>query len=547
MNKNISKVVLVQPPVEDFYLTRKRTLPYGLAVLAACIRKHGFDVSIIDGLATAKSRPVEWPDSFDYLRPYYPGKDISLFSLFSGYTHFGYSYEHIGKLVRDQQPFLVGISSLFTAYADQALKTAETIKKFYPECLIVMGGHHPTRFPEQTLAHPAIDLVLRGETETSMPALCRAVQQKAPINQIPGIAFQKKNQSHISAPCCMDTLSNTPMPAFELINHKYYSRKKRGTIMVVSSRGCPMHCSYCSVSASSSHMRYRVRNPESVVREVEAQLADREIGFIDFEDENLCLNKKWFMSLFSLLEPVLKGKDIELRAMNGLYPAALDEQIIATLKNAGFKTLNLSLGSTCKHQLKRFQRPDVRASFESALDLARQYDLESVSYLIAAAPGQTAQSSLDDLVYLAAKRTLAGLSIFYPAPGSLDYQACIDKNILPDTYSLMRSTALPISDTTTRPQAATLLRLSRIINFMKYLLDNGHTLPDPEPFSDTFCASGPPERLETSIQLLQWFLHDGLIRGVSPLGGIFTHICDTDLTRQFLEKIKSITVRGTKS
>jgi anaerobic magnesium-protoporphyrin IX monomethyl ester cyclase len=248
------------------------------------------------------------------------------------------------------------------------------------------------------------------------------------------------------------------------------------------------------------------------------------------------------LSLFSRIKQIVTGTSIELRAMNGLYPPAIDEDIVRMMKESGFKTLNLSLGSTSKQQLKKFKRKDVRSSFEQALELAQKHKLECVSYIIAAAPGQNAQSSLDDLLYLAQKRTLIGLSIYYPAPGSLDYNLYEDKNIFPEHFSLMRSSALPLDDTTSRIQAVTLLRLSRIINFMKYLKDNSESIPKPEPFLDHEIKSSGRQAI--SKELLQYFLYDGKIRGVDSDGRIYSHLTDSDLTKQFIKKIKSIAISG---
>lgn len=541
-----SKIVLVQPPIEDFYLTKKRTIPYGLAAIAACLQETNFNVEILDALATNKSKIIAYPEEFSYLKMFYGQSDVTAFSLFHAFKHFGYSYEYLGTKIRDKKPFVVGISSLFTAYGNAALETARMIKKFYPRCKIVLGGHHPTVFPERVLACSAVDFVLRGEGETGMARLCEALKTGSDLEQIPGIAFKKKNALFISDPSWMTDLNRLPIPALDLINHDFYQRKNKRATLIVSSRGCPMQCSYCSVSASSSYAPFRQRFVGNVIQELEHQSKDHDIGFIDFEDENLCLNKQWFLQLFSKIKSLFMDKDVEIRAMNGLYPPALDEEIVSMMKDSGFKTLNLSLGSTSKDQLKKFKRRDVRASFEKALLLAKKYDLECVSYIIAAAPGQTAQSSLEDLLYLAQKRTLVGLSIFYPAPGSLDYQLCTDKKILPKSFSLMRSTAFPLNEKTSRTQAVTLLRLSRILNFMKHLIDTDGFIPKPKPFShrQTPLFSS---RETLSKTLLQWFLYDGKIRGARADGKIYTHLADTVLTQQFIKRINAIPIAGVSS
>jgi anaerobic magnesium-protoporphyrin IX monomethyl ester cyclase len=472
------------------------------------------------------------------------------FSLFHDFKHFGYSYEYIATQVRDREPFLVGISSLFTAYCNEAVKTAQIIKQFYPECKIVIGGHHPTQFPEKVLECGAVDFVLRGEGETNMNLLCKALKNSSDLEQnidfehIPGIAFKKKNSIFISKPSWLNDLNTIPLPNFNLINNNFYQRKNKTSTMVVSSRGCPMQCSYCSVSSLSSYGPFRQRSCENVIEEIKDQIKKQNIGFIDFEDENLCFNKEWFLSLFSRIKQILRGKNIELRAMNGLYPPAIDEDIVIMMKESGFKTLNLSLGSTSKQQLKKFKRKDVRSSFERALKLATKHNLESVSYIIAAAPGQSAQNSLEDLLYLAQLRTLIGLSIYYPAPGSLDYKLYENKNILPEHYSLMRSSALPIDYTTSRIEAVTLLRLSRILNFMKSLKDTDGTIPEPEPFLEDKIKSS--DRQKISKKILQYFLNDGIVRGVDSDGRIYSLLTDPDLTQQFIKKIKNIKVAGSE-
>ena len=54
-------ILLIQPPIRDFYLTAKRTIPYGLASIAAGLIEAGFCVQILDALATAKSRVLDLP------------------------------------------------------------------------------------------------------------------------------------------------------------------------------------------------------------------------------------------------------------------------------------------------------------------------------------------------------------------------------------------------------------------------------------------------------------------------------------------------------
>jgi radical SAM superfamily enzyme YgiQ (UPF0313 family) len=519
----MSDILLIQPPIRDFYLTAKRTIPYGLASIAAALTRDGFSVELFDSLATSKSRTVGLPDEMAYLAEYYGRPDRSPFALFHDFRHFGYSFEHIGLTARKSQAFLVGISSLFTAYSGEALETARMVKKFHPRCKIVLGGHHPTEMPEEAMRCKAVDYVLRGEGEVSMPKLAGAIREGTGVESVPGIVLRMEDGTiKRDKPAVMTSLDDSPLPALHLIEHQFYRRKGRGGMVVVASRGCPQKCSYCSVGGAS-HLRYRRRSVESVLCEIEEGVTRYAAGFIDFEDENISMH------------------ELELRAMNGLFPPTLDDELIVAMKEAGFRTLNLSLGTTSTEQLKRFRRPDVRKSFDLALSSARKHGLQAVGYIIVGAPGQDPGESVKDLLYLAARPVLAGVSVYYPAPGSADYRTCIDAAILPAHFSLMRSTALPISDSTTREQSLTLLRLGRLLNFMKLLSDSGKGIPWESASSNSETDFlEPSDRMQIGMKLLGRFLGDGIIRGVTPAGEVYEHKACPELTRRFINGMRSL-------
>ncbi|GLI33092.1 B12-binding domain-containing radical SAM protein [Desulforhabdus amnigena] len=584
----MADILLIQPPIRDFYLTAKRTIPYGLACIAASLIKEGFSVEILDGLATSKSRIIPWPEEMSYLREYYGKADFSPFALFHSFKHFGYSFQHLGEAAKRSGAFLVGISSLFTAYSTEALQTAEAVRAAHPHCRIVVGGHHATEMPERVLQCGAVDFVLRGEGEVSMPKLARALREKTSLESVPGIVHRKIDRSiRLSPPALMEDLDLYPLPAMSLIQQKHYQRSRKAGTVVMASRGCPMQCTYCSMGASSC-ISYRRRSVDRVLHEIEVAVLQQGAGFIDFEDENISLQKDWFLELLKGIRELCRrgaehhqgsssnlphrliphltfghdtapdpkpsspcwgeglGKDSsqsfitpELRAMNGLFPPTLDEEVVKTMKEAGFKTLNLSLGTTSQEQLRSFRRPDVVRAFDAALSHAEKYGLEAVGYIIVGAPGQTAADSISDLLFLASRRVLAGVSVYYPSPGSVDFKKCEEAGILPSRLSLMRSTAIPISHTTTREESVTLLRLGRILNFIKLLQSTENSPIAPSPLQ-TQNLSGIVDRMEKGRILLQSFLHDGIIRGVSPEGEVYTHKTSHSLCKMFIAGLKKL-------
>jgi radical SAM superfamily enzyme YgiQ (UPF0313 family) len=537
----MTDVLLIQPPIRDFYLTAKRTVPYGLGCLAASLEAHGLRPAILDATASPKQRRLAWPAALAHLQPWYGRADISPFALFHEFRHFGTSFAHLGRLARISGAPLVGIASLFTAYADEALETAAAVKTAHPGCRIVMGGHHATVLPEAVMAHPAVDFVLRGEAEESLPLLARRLQAGQRLETVPGIVLRRGDGSlQVTAPVWIADLDRLPPPALAHMPMRAYRRAGRGAAVVVGSRGCPLHCSYCSVGGSSG-IPYRRRRVESVLAEIARAVEEIDAGFIDFEDENLSLSRSWLIELLEGLGERFGDRGLELRAMNGLLPTTLDDELVARMARSGFRTLNLSLGSACPQQLKRFGRPDVRPAFSAALAMAQRHGLAAVGYIIVGAPDQDPGRSVDDLLFLAGQRVLAGVSIYYPAPGSPDWGRLAQLGLLPAEIGRLRATALPVAHTTSRSEAVTLLRLGRILNFIKALLDEGGGMPPPAPVDGPLASAA---RREIGMRLLQGFLHDGTIHGMTPAGELYRHQCAAHLTRRFIDGLRGIEVRG---
>jgi anaerobic magnesium-protoporphyrin IX monomethyl ester cyclase len=538
----MSDILLVQPPIRDYYLTRKRTIPYGLACIAAAAMRNGFSVEILDALSVSKSRPIDTPSEMDYLHAYYGRPDRSPFALFHQFRHYGYSFDTVGKKARENGAFLVGISSLFTPYAEEALRTAEAIRQYHPDCRIVMGGHHPSACPREVMQNKAVDFILRGEGEASLPVLAAALKNGSPLDRVPGIVYRKPDGALFVAPPAF----HEPLeaPSLQLLQDRYYKRGKHNSAVVVCTRGCPMDCSYCCVGRSSK-IPYRRREISSVLAEID-QAVENDVRFIDFEDENLSLDKTWFRELLTRLYKKYGGLGIELRAMNGIYPGSLDRESVEWMGKAGFRSLNLALASAVPVEFKRFNRPDVRKDFDRALAHAEEFGLEATGYVIAGAPFQQPENSVYDLLYLAQRRVLAAVSAYYPAPGSRDYESCRLLGILPQHTSLMRSTALPISNRTTRIEAITILRLGRILNFMKSLLDTGSSIPEPKLLQENQLAD-TENRREIGIMLLADFFASGKIRGVQPDGRVFAHQISGDLAQVFLQGLRREKIRGVRA
>ena len=469
------KILLIQPPVQDFYQTAIRTQPIGLAYLATPLMKHGHEVEILD-CQTEKKRSIPIPSELSYIKDFYPFNDRSPFKLYTGYYHFGMSWDEIRRKIEDSKADVFGISSNFTPYHGEALEIARIIKEWDRRKIVVMGGAHVSCDPDGVLKNPLVDYVILGEGEIRFPLLLEQIEKGKieRIEEIDGIGYRVNGEIRISPlKNFVKDLDSLPYPARELLDLGRYQMKKKRSTMIITSRGCPHGCAYCSTHLVMG-ASFRTRSPEAILEEMMECRNRYGIQIFDIEDDNFTFDQERAKRLMALIIETFGEQVLELTAMNGVSFASLDGKLLRLMKRAGFHTINLSFVSTDPSTKKRMGRPVAETDFDDILEEAEKVSLNVIAYAIFGMPGQTIEEMVNTLIYLMGKRVLIGPSVYYPTPGTNLFRKCKEIGILPSHSSQWRSSALPIETKEfNRLDIVTLLRLARTINFIKGKIDKG--------------------------------------------------------------------------
>jgi tRNA A37 methylthiotransferase MiaB len=469
------KILLIQPPIRDFYQTSIRTQPIGLAYLAASLRTHGRDVEILD-CQTDKKRSIPLPSELSYLQAYYPFDDRSPFKLYSGYYHFGMGWDEIRKKVEDSNADVFGISSPFTPYHGEALEIARIIKQGDRRKVVVMGGAHVSCDPHGVLESPLVDYCVVGEGEFRFPILLEHIENRGVkgLEEIDGIGYRVHGDIRLNPiKTFVQELDNLPHPARGLLDLDRYRIKKKRTTMIITSRGCPHGCAYCSTHLVMG-ASFRMRSPEGILQELIECRRHYGIEVFDIEDDNFTLNRGRAKRLMSLILETFGEGNLQLSAMNGISCASLDGELLRLMKRAGFRTINLSFVSVDPSIKENMNRPAGMFGFDEIVEDAERVGLHVIAYAILGMPGQRVEDMVDTLIYLMRRRVLIGPSIYYPTPGTSLFEICKNERILPAASAQWRSSALPIETRDfDRLDIVTLFRLARVINFIKGRMDKG--------------------------------------------------------------------------
>ena len=192
---------------------------------------------------------------------------------------------------------------------------------------------------------------------------------------------------------------------------------------VVTSRGCPMKCVFCSAKKVWG-LNYRKRSPENVIKELKYLKEKFSIQEILFEDDNLTLDVKRAETLFEMM--INERLDLAWDTPNGVAAFSLNENTIKLMKESGCFNLNLAIESGNQNDLINvIKKPVDLNKVEKLIKYAKSIGLNTGIFLVIGIPGQTIKSMKDSFKYSAKLRIYDPfISIATPYPASELYEIC---------------------------------------------------------------------------------------------------------------------------
>jgi len=379
------RVLLMVPP--GIFLQGEMpfcTFPLGIGYLASVLRKNNHEVSVIDCLT----------------------EDQTVINHKDGMCTIGMPWETIKEKLRDIKPEIVGISNSYSVQAPSVLKLAEFVKR---NCntRVVLGGAHPSALPQGILKNENIDFVIIGEGEESFLALVNSLKESKSLETIEGLAYRMNGGIKLNPKkCYISNLDNIPFPSWDLFSaiEKYlYSRNPHSNFLrrtpympVLTSRGCPGNCIFCSIHVSFG-FRWRSRTCQNVVDEIELLVKEHGIKEIHFEDDNLTFDRARMMDICN--EIIARKIDIAWTTPNGVHISNLDEELLSKMKESGCYRLFLGIESGNTNVLRNIIRKiDISLDeAKSKIRLMKKLKIETVGFFVIGLPGETKKEIRDTI------------------------------------------------------------------------------------------------------------------------------------------------------
>ncbi len=260
----------------------------------------------------------------------------------------------------------------------------------------IAGGINLALYPEETLAHPAIDYGVVSFAVRGLPLLLAALAEGRTPLGLPEVVARNQSGRPVVGPTAPERnpFLDLPRPARHLLpNHKYYSiiSQRRNFTIMVTSTGCDSQCAFCAIP-----QRPRFKNGlEQVEAEVVECVSTHGIREIDFFDADFFADPGRAKALCRLL--IARNLDLEWSCRARLD--RLDREGLALARRAGCRQMYVGIESAslqAQGLLRKLLRPEL---VRDRLDLMREAGISPLGFFMLGVPGETWRSGLDTIRY----------------------------------------------------------------------------------------------------------------------------------------------------
>jgi anaerobic magnesium-protoporphyrin IX monomethyl ester cyclase len=412
-------VLLVNLPLADMSTTPFFVMPPGLLSVAAYLREKGEAVDCVD-LNVLKKQ-----------------------------VHAGGVIRAFEDLLRQRQPTLVGVSVMVAGQFKLAYTICKCAKQVVPTAVTAVGGAHVSQFPDDILKNcPEIDFVVMGEgEEQAYTCVQYSKTRKQPRAWPDGLAYRSGDRRAITVlpkTRYIADVDRLPWPAYDLVNFEDYRHDTRTwhnpyqvdlslRVPIITSRGCPNLCNFCSV-AQCMGLGYRAMTGTHVVDMVQSLHDQHGVRYFAIFDANFAQDVDRVLEMCN--EITRRKLDIVIDLPTGLPINATAKVMIDALAEAGLIRTCISVETADDYIRNAIMRKQVEHDeiFTVVAAIRRHPQIALVTDFVIGMPEDTKESLEISCRLIADLDTDdIALSIATPYPGTKLFEQCTrDKLFLSD-------------------------------------------------------------------------------------------------------------------
>ncbi|MFH1822956.1 MAG: radical SAM protein [Patescibacteria group bacterium] len=343
------------------------------------------------------------------------------------------------------QAICVGITSMTGYQIIDGLNFAELVRRKNKDVPIIWGGVHPTIKPIQTVKHPLVDIVVRGQGEETFYELVKVLDKGLELAEILGIVYKKDNEIIENPLRPVRDINEFPPLPYHLLDdsiENYITRSGHGKrqLPIITSSGCPFGCSFCYLSTPEFKRAWNAFPPERVIKEIEYLVKKYNLSSIDIRDSNFFVDKERARQIFQGI--IEKKLNISFTGVNGRVDqlARCEDEFWQLMEEAGVKEILIGAESGDQEMLNLINKGITPEITLECVRIAAKYKINIVNSLMTnfpptandpAAIKKVIKRELNNTTELTRKMfeiyPLINMMLFFytPYPGTPLYQLCL--------------------------------------------------------------------------------------------------------------------------
>ncbi|ODS30295.1 MAG: Radical SAM domain protein [Candidatus Scalindua rubra] len=379
------RILLVKPPSDSYFVF----LPIGLGYIAAYLNDKAKDVEI-----------------------------KILNCILEKYNH-----NDFAEYVKEFKPDLVGITA-FTVEIKSALKCCQIVKTIDNRTTTVIGGPHTSNMPEQVLSDENVDFIFRNEAEIGFFEFVNELMNNNNFKNVTNLGYKADGEIKLNPVKVIDNLDDIPFPDYELMGFerypKTYKMKYYPSASIITSRGCPFPCTFCSAGKVSGK-KYRSRSPANIIKEINLLKQKNKIKEFLIWDDNFSLNKSRVHEFCDLL--IKEEINLPWWCSNGLRTETLDEELIIKMRNSGLYAIILGIETGTDKIQKDMKKNLDFNEIRRVIEIGYKHGIRMEGFFIIGYPTETREDILETIkLSLELPLRKASFFLFQPLVGSEIYE-----------------------------------------------------------------------------------------------------------------------------
>ncbi|MDC3172961.1 B12-binding domain-containing radical SAM protein [Alphaproteobacteria bacterium] len=395
-SNNNTDILIIVPPLVDYdsevdrkagkpdFENRRLISPIDPTTVSSILLNQNIKVKIFDmGIFTdSKSRKIETISYIEKVKPKY-------LSIVQSLLTFATASDFDGKFIFNW------------------------VRENLPKTISILTGSHATNYPGRAVEQGICDYSLKGEIDFTLPKLIHNLENNLSIENIEGISFIINKEIFNNPDYPKVDVEKLPLPAYHLLDKKHikgyeetvergkirYPQKSRKFRCIMTSRGCILRCSFCSVAHfRGSKNPYRRKSSEMIVDEIEQALSQG-IKEIHFFDDLFARSKDEIIEMCEIISK--RNVKFDWFVSQGLNLWFLDYETISAMVENGMYRLIAPFESGSDRVLKEVVGKiySTVEQHHKIVEWSHKLDLQLIGMFVVGLPGEKRSEIFDTLKF----------------------------------------------------------------------------------------------------------------------------------------------------